>query len=826
MKRESRLESDLTLRQRAEKLVKRKTSKKVPSFSQFEALKLLHELEVQQIELELQNEELEIANQKAADLATEKYAELYDFAPSGYFTLSKVGDIVELNLYGSQMLGKERSLLKKRRFGFFVSDDTRPVFYSFLEKLFSSKNKETCELTLWAEGNPPMYAHLTGIATDNGTQCLVSVVDITEITLDKKALQERERFLKDAQMIARLGTYTVDLRLGRWVSSEVLDIILGIDDDFEKSVEGWVSIIHPEYQNLMRDYFLHEVVANKTKFDKEYKIVRQNDKEERWVHGIGRIESDNNNQPISMVGTIRDITERKLAEKALKESEERQRFIFESLPIVIYSSPVDADCDTSWISGDIKDITGFDIDEYLAEKDFWRKRLHPEDREMVLNTFANFPVNGEAFLEYRWRCKDEQYRWFIDRSVLFENDSQKEYLGVIVDINERKKVEEALKVSETALSRQNELFSLLLKNLQIGVFMVEAPSGKPLVANEMALKLLGRGILPDASRHNLTEVYKAYKIGSRTPYPPEEIPILLGISGKSTHINDMMVVRPDGTEIYLEIFGSPVIDSQGHIWASLVSFFDITERKRAEEVIQQKNTELQKINAEKDKFFSIIAHDLRSPFNGFLGLTEMMADGLQHMTLEEMQSMAIAMRNSAANLFRLLGNLLEWSRMQRGMTTFCPEMFLLMSRISESTVLAIDAADKKNISVSFDIPEDIKVFADIEMVSAIMRNLLTNAVKFTPRGGSIFVSAKSGPDNLVEISVKDTGIGMNQHMIDNLFRLDVNANRKGTDGEASTGLGLVISKDFVEKNGGQLWVESEEGIGSTFSFTLPVNAED
>jgi len=820
------LESDLTLRQRAEKLVKRKTSKKVPSFSQFEALKLLHELEVQQIELELQNEELEIANQKAADLATEKYAELYDFAPSGYFTLSKVGDIVELNLYGSQMLGKERSLLKKRRFGFFVSDDTRPVFYSFLEKLFSSKNKETCELTLWAEGNPPMYAHLTGIATDNGTQCLVSVVDITEITLAKKALQERERFLKDAQMIARLGTYTVDLRLGRWVSSEVLDIILGIDDDFEKSVEGWVSIIHPEYQNLMRDYFLHEVVANKTKFDKEYKIVRQNDKEERWVHGIGRIESDNNNQPISMVGTIRDITERKLAEKALKESEERQRFIFESLPIAIYSSPVDADCDTSWISGDIKDITGFDIDEYLAEKDFWRKRLHPEDREMVLNTFANFPVNGEAFLEYRWRCKDEQYRWFIDRSVLFENDSQKEYLGVIVDINERKKVEEALKVSETALSRQNELFSLLLKNLQIGVFMVEAPSGKPLVANEMALKLLGRGILPDASRHNLTEVYKAYKIGSRTPYPPEEIPILLGISGKSTHINDMMVVRPDGTEIYLEIFGSPVIDSQGHIWASLVSFFDITERKRAEEVIQQKNTELQKINAEKDKFFSIIAHDLRSPFNGFLGLTEMMADGLQHMTLEEMQSMAIAMRNSAANLFRLLGNLLEWSRMQRGMTTFCPEMFLLMSRISESTVLAIDAADKKNISVSFDIPEDIKVFADIEMVSAIMRNLLTNAVKFTPRGGSIFVSAKSGPDNLVEISVKDTGIGMNQHMIDNLFRLDVNANRKGTDGEASTGLGLVISKDFVEKNGGQLWVESEEGIGSTFSFTLPVNAED
>jgi len=153
-------------------------------------------------------------------------------------------------------------------------------------------------------------------------------------------------------------------------------------------------------------------------------------------------------------------------------------------------------------------------------------------------------------------------------------------------------------------------------------------------------------------------------------------------------------------------------------------------------------------------------------------------------------------------------------------------MFLLKSRILESTDLAIDAANKKNISVSFDIPEDIMVFADLEMVSGIMRNLLTNAVKFTPESGSIFVSARPGTNNLVEISVKDTGIGMNQHMIDNLFRLDIDTNRKGTDGEASTGLGLVISKDFVEKNGGQLWTESIEGKGSTFSFTLPVKSED
>lgn len=557
MKKENLEETATSLREKAEILMKKKSSGRVPQLSEFEAKKLVHELEVHQIELELQNEELVIAKEKAAELATEKYAELYDFAPSGYFTLSRAGDIIELNLCGSQMLGKERSLLKKRRFGFFVSDDTKPIFHSFLDKLFSSKIKETCELTLWAEGNAPMYAHLTGIATESGSQCLVIAVDITEITLAKKALQERERFLKDTQMIARQGTYSVDLMRGKWQSSEVLDTILGIDDDFDKSVEGWVSIIHPEYQDGMRDYFLHEVVYGKTKFDKEYKIIRQTDKAERWVHGMGRLECDSNNLPITMVGTISDIT----------------------------------------------------------------------------------------------------------------------------------------------------------------------------------------------------------------------------------------------------------------------------ERKRAEEEIQLKNVELQKINAEKDKFFSIIAHDLRSPFNGFLGLTEIMAEGLPCMTLEEMQSLAIAMRNSAANLFRLLGNLLEWSRMQRGLTIFNPVLFLLMSKIAESTALVVGEADKKEIAIDFDFPEDLQVFADIEMFGAIMRNLMTNAVKFTPRGGNINVSAKTITGNRIGISISDTGIGMSRYMIDNLFHLDINTNRKGAEGEASTGLGLMICKDFIEKNGGELWVESEEGKGSTFRFLLPGKAE-
>jgi signal transduction histidine kinase len=245
------------------------------------------------------------------------------------------------------------------------------------------------------------------------------------------------------------------------------------------------------------------------------------------------------------------------------------------------------------------------------------------------------------------------------------------------------------------------------------------------------------------------------------------------------------------------------------------------EKARAVEALRLSEENLRKINEEKDKFFSIIAHDLRAPFNGFLGLTEIMAEGMSRMRLDEIQKIANVMRSSATNLFRLLGNLLEWARMQMGSIPFIPINSVLKPKIFESLMIIQDMANKKEITIDFDIPEDLMVFTDVNMLGVIIRNLVTNAVKFTPKGGSVTISAKSLSDNFIEILVKDTGIGMNKSMIDNLFRLDTVTSRKGTDGESSTGLGLLICKDFIDKNGGILMIESEEGIGSTIRFTLP-----
>ena len=259
----------------------------------------------------------------------------------------------------------------------------------------------------------------------------------------------------------------------------------------------------------------------------------------------------------------------------------------------------------------------------------------------------------------------------------------------------------------------------------------------------------------------------------------------------------------------------------------------ITKPFKAEEVrvrvathlniyLQQK--ELQKLNAQKDKFFSIIAHDLRGPFSSFLGVTQLLDEMLPELSREEIRDFAASMRTSATNLYSLLENLLQWAKNQQGLTPFSPMKELLLSLVNESILTLLEPAKNKEIEIVNNIDGDIEVFADKNMLQTVIRNLVSNAIKFTPKGGNITLSAKANSASDVEISVKDSGIGMNETMVNNLFQLDAKTNRPGTEGEMSTGIGLLLCKDFVETHGGEIRVESEEGKGSVFHFNIPLNS--
>lgn len=293
------------------------------------------------------------------------------------------------------------------------------------------------------------------------------------------------------------------------------------------------------------------------------------------------------------------------------------------------------------------------------------------------------------------------------------------------------------------------------------------------------------------------------------------------LKGEDLPPTEHRIICKDGSIRWISDTTIPKFDSNGNLVSYDGVIKEITGRKMAEEIIRYKNEELIKVNAEKDKFFSIIAHDLRSPFNTFLGFTQMMAEEIETLSLPEIQTIAVSMRNSATNLFQLLENLLEWSMFQRGITSFNPEMLNVKAKISDSLFAIFESAAKKGIMIQIEVDDELEVYADGNMFESIIRNLTINAVKFSNPGGLVIISALQKDLSFTEFLVKDSGIGMSEKILKNLFRIDENTNRQGTGGEPSTGLGLIICREFVERHGGSIRVTSSESSGSEFRFTLP-----
>ena len=277
----------------------------------------------------------------------------------------------------------------------------------------------------------------------------------------------------------------------------------------------------------------------------------------------------------------------------------------------------------------------------------------------------------------------------------------------------------------------------------------------------------------------------------------------------------------DGRLLNIEGSANPILNDQKEIIGFIGIQHDITSRKLAEEEIKLKNELLQTSNAEKDKFFSIISHDLRDSLSAFVNATQIIAEEIHTMELEEIRDITRSMKISATNLYNLLVNLLEWSKLKRDGMDFVPEKLNLKEKIGDCIDVLSESARKKRIEVSFSIPDEIEVLADNHMFDTIFRNLLSNAIKFTHVGGKVNVTADYDSDHSILIKVSDSGIGMTTELKNKLFLISERTGRTGTEGEMSTGLGLLLVKEFIEKHGGKIWVESEAGYGSTFSFTIP-----
>jgi PAS domain S-box-containing protein len=499
-------------------------------------------------------------------------------------------------------------------------------------------------------------------------------------------------------------------------------------------------------------------------------------------------------------GTIRDISAKKRAEEELKNSLERNRALLGANPDLMFV--FDSNCK-------IVDFHSESHDQLVVKPEEFLGKLVEEilPHEVVVITRekvgAVLATGNSDYATYELKIGDD-LKFFESRYVPC---GTREVLSIVRDITERRSSEESLNVAvESYMDIFNSVSEAIYLLDKSGTFL-DVNKGAETMYGYTKQEFIGQSPFTIAApdKNNLDEIRsilsKVFETGQSSYF------VFWG-------------ERKNG-----EVFPKEVFVNKGKYFGQevlIATARDITEKNQVEERFRKKNEELQKINAEKDKFFSIIAHDLRSPFTAFLGFTQLMVQDLPSLRLDNIQEIALLMRDSATNLHRLLENLLQWSRLQRGMIAFNPKKFQLQPKIKSCLQSVMEIANKKGVEINFSIPDDVTVFADYNMFESVISNLTSNAVKFTNKGGKVLISARNTAEKNVEISIKDTGIGLSREILGKLFHLDEYVSRPGTEGEPSTGLGLILCKDFIDRHNGKIWAESLEGMGSTFYFTLPV----
>jgi signal transduction histidine kinase len=268
------------------------------------------------------------------------------------------------------------------------------------------------------------------------------------------------------------------------------------------------------------------------------------------------------------------------------------------------------------------------------------------------------------------------------------------------------------------------------------------------------------------------------------------------------------------------IYKNTFHNSHGDVNGLVGIILDITERKQAEDRLKKSEKELRHANATKDKFFSIIAHDLKNPIAAIMGFVEILITEFEFLTDGEKFEIIENLGKASENTFKLLQNLLDWAKSQTGKLNIKSEEFDISELANENIKVLGSIAHAKNIKVISKVPYNTLIKADKNMVNTVIRNLVSNAIKFTKPGGKVSISSTRS-NGFIETEVKDNGVGIPTSNIKKLFKLDDQVKTKGTANETGSGLGLLLCREFIEKNSGELMVQSEVEVGSTFTFKLP-----
>jgi PAS domain S-box-containing protein len=511
----------------------------------------------------------------------------------------------------------------------------------------------------------------------------------------------------------------------------------------------------------------------------------------------------------TVIGYVSDLSQQKQV-----ETEHREQANFLNLIINAIKAPFFVkDYEHKWVmlNDAAVEMMGQPRETLIGKSDY---DMYPKEQADVFWKFDELVFEtGSSSNEELITWHDGTLHTIVTHKQLYiEQSSGKKFIvGTSHDISEYKKIEEELRASER---KYHELFD----NANDFIFTLDL-EGNITNANRTLINYLNTD-LDKITQQNVYDFIRdedlEYIYGLRDQF----------LSGNVEGTFEIKAIGINDQSVTYELKPS-LIKKNGRLVGLQCVFSDVTRRREASEKLEKYNRDLQELNKTKDKFFSIIAHDLRNPYSSMIGFSEFLLGDLEKLSNAEIKDYLKIIRDSAKNSLNLLENLLAWSRLETGRMPYIPAKVILINSAEEVVNVLFSLSYRKKITINNNVSPNIHLYADVNMLNTILNNLIMNAIKYTPVGGEITISAdrytdiKIEGDKFVKISVADTGVGMEPVVCEKLFSGSKPVSSPGTEKEQGTGLGLLLSREMVERHGGRIWVESVPGKGSVFSFLIP-----
>ncbi len=556
-----------------------------------------------------------------------------------------------------------------------------------------------------------------------------------------------------------------------------------------------VSDILPDYQ--MDEERLTQVMKRKLSFESHLQNIGKHVRYRSFPFGQN-----------SVCLFFYDVSPYRQTIQALEVSEERYFSLVEDAPALI--SRFDKDGLLIYANEEYCRTFEVERDELIGRSIFdWYPEEEKERAKLAIGALT--AENPISVVEHQLVLEDGKIKWmrWLDRALVDSKGNIFEYQSVGMDLTPLKKTELEL------IQHRNKLDAVV--NSTVAGIGVVSPDGRFVLVNERFQKMMGFDSKEEIYAYShLNFVHERWK-------EVAELYFLQLLSGEVNDYNlECEIVRRDKTIFWGDVHVSPIKDVNGEIVEIIGIITDSTRKKETELQLKEREEKLKELNATKDKLFSIIAHDIKNPFNSILGFSGLLKNNLDNYSKEEIKTYIEQIAISSENVYRLLDDLLIWAKSQLGQMIVNPQFFRLRNLVDIAFENYTILAENKHIHLVNDVRQQEVVYADLDMMKFVIRNLIHNAIKFTNTNGEVRCSA-SVEDAFIRLSVKDTGIGIRPEKVKTLFNISSYMTTNGTSNEKGTGLGLHLSLDMVEKNGGKIKVESEVGRGTDIIIYLPMS---